>query len=127
MKPRARVITGAADLDGLSLVSGPRQVKFHPPVADAEDASQWQTRLNRALSRCGCTEGGVAMALALPVAALWAGWLAPEGAGVLLRAGAGFALMVAAALAGKLAGLARATRHLRAEIAACRNWMHSRN
>ena len=81
MKPRARVITGAADLDGLSLVSGPRQVKFHPPVADAEDASQWQTRLNRALSRCGCTEGGVAMALALPVAALWAGWLAPEGAG----------------------------------------------
>jgi multisubunit Na+/H+ antiporter MnhG subunit len=76
--------------------------------ADPVDRMRLQARLERAAAACGCTTGGVALLVAgVAVVAWWV--LARDGEWILwAEAGVALLLVIAAAVIGKLLGLATA-------------------
>lgn len=92
----------------------PTHLRLELPGLRPLDRAQAEARLARRLSACGCNEGALALIVALPVAAVLAGWLA-EGAA---RWAWGLGGVVLAAALGKALGLWRARAALRAEVAA---------
>jgi hypothetical protein len=76
--------------------------------ADPPDRERLEARLERAGNACGCSTGGIALFVALAAAVVW--WGLAHDARVALWPEAVLAglLVVAATLAGKLAGLATA-------------------
>jgi hypothetical protein len=84
-----------------------------PQLAEAE-RERWERRLLDAYADCGCHAGGLAVLLTL-VGLVVAG-LALPGGRTWTGAGLGVAAVVAAAVVGKLAGLAIARIRLRSHI-----------
>ena len=83
-------------------------------LLEADVRERWEGRLLDAYADCGCHVGGLAVLVTL-VGLVVAG-LALPGGRTWTEAGLGFAAVVAAAVLGKLAGLAIARIRLRSDI-----------
>jgi hypothetical protein len=75
---RITVIASADQLNALRRRRLPSRVKIAPGVLPTEAAAEWQTRLNRELSVCGCHQAAFALLIVLPASALFAWWGLPE-------------------------------------------------
>jgi hypothetical protein len=81
---------------------------------DADERGRWEERLLSAYANCGCDAGGVAVLLALVGLVVVA--IAVPGARTWTAVGLGVATTVAAALIGKVVGVAIARLRLRRDI-----------
>jgi len=77
---RAHVVTVASADEARVLVQGPlpSRVEIVPQLLAADAAAEWQARLNRELSACGCQQSAFAMLAVLPVAMVYAVWGLPD-------------------------------------------------
>lgn len=89
------------------------------PEATEAELSEWQQRLDRELSACGCTSGAITLLVALATLAVVQFVVGVEVGSGLQAVGVWVAVALAAAVGGKTAGLLRAQvrrRRLYAEI-----------
>lgn len=98
---------------------GQRQFELSLSLAGLKepDRTLTEARLAALLSACGCTQGAIALILALPFA-VWLICFSRISSGGMLQWGLGFGVLIAASVIGKLVGLARARQVLTHEIAA---------
>ena len=117
------VIRSAQDLRLLADAAPPSRLALDLPGKPQAEVAARQARLASALGACGCTEGAVGLVSGLVVAliAAVAGWAPGHGA---LHLGIG-ALLAASlgCVAGRLVGLMRARRAIRAEIDSALRWI----
>lgn len=125
MSRRTYVIRSAHDLRLLADAAPPARLALDMPGKPQAEVAARQARLARVLGACGCTEGAAGLLAGLGVAltAGLAGWMPGHG---VLHLGIG-ALLAASlgCVTGKLIGLMRARRAIRAEIDATLRWIEA--
>lgn len=119
------VVRSADDLRRLAGLARPARLSVDLPQKSKDESALWQARLANALGICGCTEGAIGLLAGLSLTLiLWGiGWFPGPGGWHLLTSCVILASLGAAL--GRLAGLARARRVIRAEISAMIRWIEA--
>ena len=122
MKPREHVIQHPSQLNRLSLFPGFRtkglgKLRLGGEMAGHDRKESWEQELNRNYYACGCDTGAAGLLLGILFGGLYAAYRV-AGNDWTLRRGVVAAVLVAliATAAGKLYGLLRANRRLKATI-----------
>jgi hypothetical protein len=98
----------------IKLKHGQRRVSLSALLA-AEGRSDYESKINRRLFACGCTESALGIILGLSVYIVWAVFRSGE-ISVIGHIGSGLAAFFAGSVLGKIVGLIRAEKHLKETI-----------